>query len=388
MVRSPRSLQVRLLTTTDAWDALEPQWRQLFQASSRPATALRWEWLRTWWDVYGPKYAAGRDALRIITVFRGDQLTAALPLYLARHASFPLQATCLRFLSSGEDEAEETCADYLDLLCLPGCEEECLAAIAPALAGLEWDYLDLPEVSAGSPLLRLAGHGLAAKVESRGVCPTADLSGGMDAYLGRLSSRTRQHARQYLRAAERHGFVLDIADEAQANGFFQDLIDLHQARWTAAGRPGCFAARRFHKFHEHLTQRLLPSGEVILARLSHQDQPIALLYGFVTAGKFDFYQSGTTIQPPETLKSPGVTCQLLLMARLIERHVHTYDFLRGSSFYKERLATGQTPMFRIHATRSNLRTLTGAATRMVRGAARRVRRALFPPKAAATALTQ
>jgi CelD/BcsL family acetyltransferase involved in cellulose biosynthesis len=39
------------------------------------------------------------------------------------------------------------------------------------------------------------------------------------------------------------------------------------------------------------------------------------------------------------LRSPGNLAHLLLMRALTERGVTAYDFLRGSSSYKERLAT-------------------------------------------------
>lgn len=102
------------------WDHIESEWSTLFAASSNAAPVLDWQWLRTWWNIYGKACAGRRDGLRILTVRRGTRLIGVLPLY-ARPSQGPLrESPRLTFLSSGEMEAEETCADYLDLLHLPG----------------------------------------------------------------------------------------------------------------------------------------------------------------------------------------------------------------------------------------------------------------------------
>jgi CelD/BcsL family acetyltransferase involved in cellulose biosynthesis len=69
------------------------------------------------------------------------------------------------------------------------------------------------------------------------------------------------------------------------------------------------------------------------------DEPLAVLYGFVSNRKFDFYQSGIRREALGRLVSHGTLANLLLMRTLAQRGVTAYDFLRGSSFYKERLAT-------------------------------------------------
>jgi CelD/BcsL family acetyltransferase involved in cellulose biosynthesis len=358
------------------WDGLQPEWDELFRVSPTASPPLRFAWLRRWWDVYGPAYAApGGPA--VLTVRRGPRLIGALPLYVRRTGPPLLGLRRLRFLSTGEAEAEETCPDYLDLLHRPGEEGACLDALERLLAtaAVPWDEIELSDVSERSPLARWGRGfpaGSRAAVTDRGGCPIADLAGGFEAYLGRLSANSRQQARRLLRGAAKAGAGLDVATTGEdVATMFDQLVALHQRRWTLAGKPGCFAADRFTALHRSLAERWVPDGHAVLARLSLGGAPLAVLYGFVVGAKFDFYQSGVTVDDTGPLRSPGITAHLALMEHLAGRGLTAYDFLRGSSAYKDRLATGEARLACVRITRAGLRTRTDAAARLAVRALRR-----------------
>ncbi len=372
-------IDVGLITTAPAWDGLEADWRELFAASPSASFPLRWDWLREWWRTYATTYAA-RDGLRILTARRGGRLIAALPLYLAQSDRF-LGVRRLRFLSTGEREFEETCPDYLDLLYAAGEGERCAHALLRRLAASElartWDALDLTAVRQQSPLLRHAEWRPGESVITPlGACPIADLTGGFDAYYERLSNSRRALSRRLVRVAERAGARFEMAcDVGTADRFFNDLVALHQARWTAAEKPGCFAAPRFTAFLHALVVRGAADGSSLIARLALADRPVAVVCGFRTGTKFDFYQSGIDrSMPASTIESPGLTIQFYLMRRLAAEGVTTYDFLRGTTAYKQRLTTDTAALCAMRVTRANVRTtLAHAAShgaRAVRGVAK------------------
>ena len=290
-------LQVDVLDDVASWDALEMEWGKLFEASPTASPPLRWEWLRQWWRVYGPVH--GVRGLRIVTVRRGGHLIGALPLYLHIGRWSPVWASYLGFLSTGESRSEATCPEYLDLLHAPGEARTCLDAILPALLDPEvgrWDILDLCDIDWGSPLLAWrdqAPRDIRVVVIPRGACPVADLSGGFEAYLGRLSAHARQHARRMLRAVESTGTRFEVASTpSDAAQFFDQLVRLHQARWNSSGGPGCFSAHRFTEFHRTLAELWVPTGKAILARLARDGESLVVLYGFINGTKYDEYQSG------------------------------------------------------------------------------------------------
>jgi len=353
IIQMPTNITTRVIRDEVEWDAIRDDWEVLHASGPNSSTPLGFDWLRGWWRVYGGFYGTG--GLRIVTVWRGSRLVGALPLYLGHSAGGSLGGRDLRFISTGEAEYEETCPDYLNLLCLPGEESACVSSMWHEVGRMAWDQLEFLDLPQDSPLLYGRTSPYTLRQFSRGSCSVADLEAGFEAYLGRLSSNVRQQSRRLLREGERAGARFELVGTEQAAAAFNDLVQLHQERWTSDGKPGVFAAPRFIEFHRKLVAEWLPSGRAVLARLSLADDPIALIYGFVTGKKFDFYQSGVRRDASGHLRSPGNLAHLLLMRALAERGVTAYDFLRGTSSYKQRLATRENQLVGVRKWRPTLR---------------------------------
>jgi CelD/BcsL family acetyltransferase involved in cellulose biosynthesis len=343
---------VDIVQTTAGFDALEREWKELFAASPAASPPLHWDWVREWWRVYGPVYGRGGQGLRLCTVRRDGRLLGVLPLYRRDFwGDEVFEPRRLLFLSAGEAPGDRTEGEYQDLLCLPGEGSACLAALQEALlegrAG-SWDLLSLSYVAETSPLhpwaAGLARRGLELTVSEQRQYPIADLRGGYEAYLARLSYQSRSKARREARAAAKDGLALELAaGPGEIEAFFEDLIRLHQQHWTARGKPGSFASARFTAFHRALCRKHVPTGFAVLARLRAADTVLAVLYGFVVGDKFNFYQSGRAPESDGRVGSPGTAAHLLLMQRLLERGVTKYDFLAGAAVYKDRLCTDYQP---------------------------------------------
>jgi CelD/BcsL family acetyltransferase involved in cellulose biosynthesis len=359
ILEMPKGVTTRVIQEVVEWDAIRDDWKTLYASSPYSSTPLDFVWLRGWWRVYGNVYGTG--GLRVVTVWRGSWLIGAIPLYVGRVVGGSLGGRRLQFISTGEAEHEETCPDYMNLLCLPGEEAACVDSIWGEVGRMAWDRLEFLDIAEDSPLLRARTIPYTIRPFPRGSCPVADLTSGFEAYLGRLSSNTRQQARRLVREGERARAQFEVVDVEQAAGAFDDLMRLHQERWTLDGKPGVFAAPQFIEFHRHLIGEWLPCGRAVLARLSLAGDPVAVLYGFVTGQKFDFYQSGVRRETAGPLRSPGNLAHLLLMRALTERGVTAYDFLRGSSSYKQRLATRENQLVGVRIWRQTLR---AAAYRM------------------------
>jgi CelD/BcsL family acetyltransferase involved in cellulose biosynthesis len=353
MVDISEGLTTRVIKKEVEWDAIRNDWKALYASSPYSSIPLDFDWLRGWWRVFGTHYGTG--GLRIVTVWRGSRLIGTVPLYVGRGVGRSLGTRHLRFVSTGEEEHEETCPDYLNLLCLPGEEAVCANVIWGEVGRMDWDHLEFLDLMEDSPLLRGITLPHDARSFSRGSCPVADLTDGFEAYLSRLSSNVRQQSRRLLREGERAGARFELVGVEDAAGAFNHLVELHQERWTLDGKPGVFAAPRFIEFHRNLLAEWLPGGRAVLARLSLAGDPVAVLYGFVTGQKFDFYQSGVRRETSGPLRSPGILTHLLLMRALAERGITAYDFLRGTSSYKQRLATWENQLVGVRIWRPTLR---------------------------------
>lgn len=367
MELKPQAPEVRIIDSAAGWKSIAPAWNALFDSSPNASTPLSFDWMWHWWQVYGGRY--GHHGLRIVSFWRESDLVGVLPCYVGRGRGAGLGERQLRWLSTGEDEAEETCADYLDLLHAPGEGEACARLAWQAMADMPWHLLELLEIPASSPLVS-AASGSAQPVDGlrrldRGSCAIARLDGGFEAYLAGLSSKTRMRARQELRKFEREGASFELARPEQAESFFADLVALHQKRWTDDGKPGCFAAERFTRFHRALVHEWLPSGRAVLASLSSGGIPLAVLYGFVLNNRFELYQLGVDRDNTGVIHSPGTLANLLLMSRMADQGVVEYDFLRGQSGFKRSLTDTQRPLVAFRAHRAGLRpALTTVLERM------------------------
>lgn len=369
-------LSTRIITDAASWDAIGESWDELYSSSPSASTPLHRVWLRSWWEIYGRAY--GRDGLRIVTIWRGPTLLAALPLYLGRCRGGIVGARELRFISTGEAEFEEICADYMNLLYRAEDGAASAALVCEAVSRMRWQRMELRDVPAESILVAAFQHGRAAAlrvhVRSRGACAVADLEQGFAAYLAALSSKTRMRARQELRKFERSEATFELADASNAGDFFADLVRLHQQRWIADGEPGCFAAPRFLAFHRELVKHWIPAGRAVLARLVVEGQAVAVLYGFRHGPEFELYQLGVLRDAPGAIHSPGTVANLLLMSRLADDGVTHYDFLRGLSSFKRSLTTLERPLVSLLAARQGPRAILSSTLDGVTRIWRRIRR--------------
>lgn len=160
-----------------------------------------------------------------------------------------------------------------------------------------------------------------------------------------------------MKDGDRAGIKFEIVESCGATQAFDTLMQLHQERWIADGKLGVFSARRFVEFHQALIDNWLPVGKAILAQLSINNVPIAVLYGFIINGKFDFYQCGIKRGSSVPLRSPGNLANLLLIKALSERGLSEYDFLRGTASYKNELATYDKHLVGIQSWRLTPRTI-------------------------------
>jgi CelD/BcsL family acetyltransferase involved in cellulose biosynthesis len=382
--------EVEVLRDPARLEDVEAGWKSLFEVSPTASPPLRWEWVREWWRVFGPVYGDKGRGLRILALWRDSRLVGVLPLYLRRKARRPFQARRLGFLTTGLDEFEETCAEYLDLLHAPGEEGHCVEALRAALLHaplLRCDELVLSDLPAGSPLLALAEsfqRGVRrVSATSSGHCHLFDLRGGFEAYLDRLSHENRRQARKMLREVEREGMKFEVArDGDHIRTFFGQMVQLHRQRWTAAGKPGSFAPRHA-EFHGTLAELLVPRGEAVIARLSLGGNPFAVVFGYRVGETLHCYQQGVT-QGIGRVRSPGTAAWLLLMRNLADDGVTLFDHQRGRSVFKDRFGTGARPLAELCVAWPSPRLLVSRAAEWTRRAANKAIRLFRRPVTAPT----
>ena len=199
----------------------------------------------------------------------------------------------------------------------------------------------LSGVSATTLAAARASAGLVWSRRSR-MSPFVDLRAlrrsGVD-YLAARSANTRQQIRRSDRFYGREGTIEPKRAEtvAEAWAMLDAMGILHQATWTARGKPGSFAEPFFRRFHRALIEVALPRGEVVLLRVFCCATVIGILYGFSFRGRLLAYQSGFDYGAEDRQAKPGLTCHHAAIRHSLAHGFEIYDFLAGEDRYKRSL---------------------------------------------------
>jgi CelD/BcsL family acetyltransferase involved in cellulose biosynthesis len=310
-------------------------WQRLEQRLGDPPLACSWAWTETWLDEFGPVVPHRFAVARRGSVACG----VALVTYdRERHGGMWLRTVHLGTV--GEPPGESIYVQRNGLLCDPADRAAVAGALVEELRrsdGFDELRLDgfIPEhaavIGAGDPSARTMSL----------PCPTvdlraADLRGGN--VLELLSANTRYQVRRSMRGygALRAEYAESVDDALE---ILDELVVLHQRRWTAAGEPGAFGSRRQLAFHRRLISRLLPAGRVVVFRVRNSQGTIGCLYSHVDEGAVVSYQIGLAPSTDNKLK-PGFVTHTLCMQACFDRGYDLYDFLSGGGAYKSELSTG------------------------------------------------
>jgi CelD/BcsL family acetyltransferase involved in cellulose biosynthesis len=157
-----------------------------------------------------------------------------------------------------------------------------------------------------------------------------------------------------------------------AESWLDELIALHDARWRAIGQEGAFASPKRRAFHFGFLRSAVPRNEAYVMRIRTGTQTVGVLYGILSHGLVNFYQSGFHTTGDPHLK-PGLVSHCLAIRHFAAAGYREYDFLAsapGESRYKQSLATNQRDLHWLTLSRPSYK---HDMLRIVRGARRAYR---------------
>ncbi len=373
-------LTVEKITTREEFHRLGPVWNSALERSAANTLTLTWEWLSTWWDVFGE----GRE-LYTLVVRDEEEIIAIAPLLrrtVQHYGLIPFRR--LEFLASGEDEADEICSEYLDFILLRGREEQALETIFAYLQEQEedWDEILLTDIAGESkslPVLKRLCEWKGFKLEElrNETCIYVNLPSQWQTLIESVSPTFRQRIKKDRRLISNINANLRIIDGAE--GFdenFRALVRLHQLRWTSRGEPGVFSSSKFSRFHEMLAPRALSKGWIRLFVLSVDEKPMAALYDFVYGNKMYYYQSGFDIED-SPIRSPGLLIRSYAIENAIESGLYECDFLKGDiSGYKAGWRGQTRSILQVRMSRAQSKEAIYVATTKLVDGLRHIKRAL------------
>jgi CelD/BcsL family acetyltransferase involved in cellulose biosynthesis len=169
--------------------------------------------------------------------------------------------------------------------------------------------------------------------------PCAALDGLNRPYIDTLSANARAQIRRSQRLYGPELRLSRAQSVNQAQSFFTELMERHQASWQARGKPGAFAGTVMVEFHRTLIARAWPLGQADLLRVSAGEAAIGLLYNLILRGRVYSYQSGFAYSEDARIK-PGLVSHALAIQHYASLGYQAYDLLAGPDRYKLTLAAG------------------------------------------------
>lgn len=253
-------LAIDVIHDTDGFRELEHEWRDLYDASPAATPFQTWEWLFTWWEVYGT-----RGALRLITARHDGRLVGVLPLMATKPGH-------LQFIGTG-------LSDHLDVLIDTAHTEDVLSGWIVRLRGSRLRLLDLQEVRPEATVWELhdrwparRGHHPQSECAEFDIAPLEDM-------LASWSRNARKNARLAMNRVAKAGYTEHWATPDDVGDMAETLVREHQQMWAGRGISPSHAEARFVVFIRVACERMARHGQVGLVRLDAPegaDDPMTL----------------------------------------------------------------------------------------------------------------
>lgn len=311
------------------------RWRELEQQFPDRGLTCSADWTAVWLQAYGEivphRFVLAWDC-------QTDRLCGICLLTEGvRQTDGPLPIRTLHVGTAGEPERDSVCIEYNRLLVDPAREaafQQKLVEYLNAQTGVDQWNLD------GFCEADLTGFDadttdLEQRTEPAHWCDLTLLRDENKDVLAGLRSDTRRRVRRSLESYE--GLRVEWADTVvHARDIFDELVRLHQTRWTSLGKQGSYASPRFRKFHGDLLERLTPDGRMALFRVRSGSATVGCVQLLIDRNRVLLYQCGWVRAYGK--HSPGVVVDYLAMCECLERGYDAYDFLAYETQHKRHLS--------------------------------------------------
>jgi len=197
-------------------------------------------------------------------------------------------------------------------------------------------------------------------------------------YLALLSPNRRQQIRRSIKEYEKLGEIqIRIADRLEdALAIFDELIELHQKRWTERGYAGALSNEYAVNFHKSLISNRLKHGEIQLMKVSAGNTTIGCLYNIIYDRNILFITCGFNYLEGH-LYRPGIVCHYYAIVHNAMLGLNCYDFLEGEHNYKRSLSSNQIIMenilIRKNSVKQNIEDITVTCYRLLKKALNKIK---------------
>jgi len=325
-------MQLEVIQTIEAFDALAEQWNHLLEHSASHVPFLRHEYLRAWWNTLGGGEWSHGELYIVIGRHSSEALCGVAPLFYTTNRQ---GEAALMLLGSVE------ISDYLDLIIRPDDLPGFTCRLLEHLDGQgapDWQVLDLYNLLEDSPTLpalqeAARRRGWQMTQERLHHCPYIPLPGDWETYLAGIDKKQRHEIRRKMRRAESAEVpvswrIVQQGDDLEAEvEAFLDLMSQDAAKQA-------FLTDVMRSQMHQAVRAAHQAGWLQLSFMEVGGQKAAGYLNFDYAGHIWVYNSGIDYRFSEY--SPGWVLLGYLLQWANEHQRQSFDFMRGNEDYKYR----------------------------------------------------
>jgi CelD/BcsL family acetyltransferase involved in cellulose biosynthesis/ribosomal protein S18 acetylase RimI-like enzyme len=329
--RDKSPVSVEEINSSQALEAVRPQWQALWRADRAATPFQSPSWLIPWWNHIGTGELCAL-AVRAAIGSSAGRLVGFVPLYIYTQPGsgsrdvFPLGVAT---------------TDYLDGIFAPGWADCSAAAVLAHLDRCRdrWDVLDLQQLRAGSPLLTVPRpSGWIEQTSCGEPCLVLPLPASATELPACIPPRLLHNLHYYRDRGARQGDLsFECADRSNLAELFEAQLALHRARWSTRGEKGVLDSEEVQAAHRMAMPQLLADGSLRLYALRLDGRIIATLYALSddrsrSNPRVYYYLGG--MDPAFEKLSPGTLLIGHAIEQAIDQGAGAFDFLRGQEQYK------------------------------------------------------
>jgi CelD/BcsL family acetyltransferase involved in cellulose biosynthesis len=281
----------------DAFLALEAEWNDAVERARMPYPFVRHEWVRTWWDSFGPSTRSARSGqapeLHIILVRDETGIAGIAPLMRENATVYGLPVRRLALLAN--DHTPRT--DFV----IAANADDTYRAIWSSLREEidQWDVLQLTQLPKTSPTITAmsqfaAAEGLPIGTWKNSDSPYLELAGTWDRYWASLPAKFRSNVRNRLTRLTQIGEPrLEIlTDRSAITAALDDAWRLEASGWKDQEGTSIGSDPARQAFYTLLAERAVDRGWLRLLFLTVGGQRIAVSYSAVYDDRLFLLKTG------------------------------------------------------------------------------------------------
>ena len=320
--------EIMIISDYQEFRTLKSEWNRLLAECATPGVWQRHEWYDCWWQAFG-----ANAQMFVVTLTNESRLEAILPLMIMPMRIKGVRQRTLRFIENGITPR----SSFL-------ISENSAAKLALLWGEVfkhssRWDLAVLANFEQGSTgydewlsFLRARKTRFVELPER--ISPYLDLTAGWEAVqsgFGRNLRRNLNRAKSRL-SKEAPFELVECVSSGDVRSVLQHCYDISKVSWKGQQGVDMGGSEQRTKFYDLITEAAIANGWINIWLLKIGERYAAFEYAFESNGYV--LPVAADYDPEFRQSSPGTVLRSLVLERLCERGMSTYDFAGTIYDYK------------------------------------------------------